>query len=308
MTIKVSEAVDNQDYKKTATLVTFSQKYFVTGAGSVYQATQAPGIPDVGDFYVDIDLTNPAVPVETPSVIPCINIHCSNINSTDNIHEITADYEFRVNNPAGGSSSAPENPVDGDEFYVIASTNATAHVNVSPLGILPATYASPGSAPDANGLIGLQAEGDVNGVDIIDEYYSISVTLYKDAVDVDAAYITALNELRGTTNIALWYGAAIQSTLYQDFRISDFNTTLKIIEFDFLVGKNKITSELTGFRDKLGATIVITGGKEAHQYIWSRAAESTVAGATKSYSTGVYVETVYDRTQDWTPLGLSGDL
>jgi len=305
MAIEVSEAVDNQDYKKTATVVTFSQKYFVTGAGSVYQATLAVGIPNVGDFYVDTDLTDPEVPVLTPTVIPCINVRCTNINSTDNIHEITADYEFSVNDSTGGSGTAPENPVDGDEFWTIASTSDTAHVNASPDGFITAQY--PGSAPDNNGLIGVQSDGEINGVDIVDEFYTINVTLYKTAADVNDTYINTINNLKGSVNAVAWYGAPAFASLYKNFRVGDHNSTLKIIEFEFLVGKNKIQSQLTGFKNKLGNVIAITGGKYAHQYIWNRSAETTTGGVTKTYSTGVYVDTPY-LPLAWTGLGLTGNL
>ena len=308
MAITFEEAVEDQTFEEDRDGTTASLVFYVYGAGSVYQACTAPGLPVVGAVYNARDYTNPAVPVDNLIAgLTCQKVECTNINLQDSFHEVTASYETK--NTSGGSSSAPDNPVDGDEFWTIRAGGDTTLLSTATYGQI--AYGT--DAPDIGNLIGVSDTGEVEGVQIIDEVDTLTVTAYKAVASVDNAYINVLRSFRGTTNIVAWYGAEIESTLFVGFNIEDYDSTLKIITFEFRIGKNKTASELGAvagsgsFKDKDGTSYSITGGKNAWQYLWTQGGTNVVADKVTRYNKGVWVTDVY-LPVSWAGLGLENDL
>jgi len=308
MAIKITEAVEEQEFVVTKDATTAKQVFYVKGAGSVYQAITATDgvntIPVIGQAYATRDMTDPQNPVLIVDLsLPCESVDCTNIDLEDDLHEITVSYQ--KTRRSGGSSTAPENPEDGDEYWVISSGGDTTQINTA-----IDTQAKYGkNAPEVSNYIGVSSDGeDISGVQVIDEVDDLTVTLYKTADDVTSTYINGLRERRGSVTGVAWYGAPAASTLFFGFNIEDYDTDLKVITFNFRVGKNKDANDLGTFKNKDNTNYQVDNGKNAWQYMWSMGKSKTgTSGELQTYNRGVWVADVYP-TKDWTALGRSGSL
>lgn len=192
-----------------------------------------------------------------------------------------------------------ERRLDVDEKRLSFDTSgATVKVFTS----LATSSKMPATAGDFKGMVGVNREGEAEGVDVVIPGLKITITARIARASVDAAYVKTLARLTGSVNDAAFYGFAAQEFLLLGATGEISNLTDPEIQFSFLASEN-----VTGlsYGDITGVA------KKGHEYIWIRYQDHKDTVATPPIlvqrPAAVYVEQLYE-PKDWTALGIGDSL
>lgn len=293
MAITVTESSNGQKFSATTKTNTATKVFVVEGALSPFDAYAAAGIPNLGDYYVDDDF--PATlfyaTVQSKSV--------DNIDSRDDLHRVTVEYLF----DAARSTNRPSNPVDGDEIYTFEPSQSTQKVNFGFGQDRFPKAPDPNPADDPGLNIGVNGEGEIAGVQLLDNTEILKVTQWISVSNFTPAFQNAVRVERNKINSVIWYGAAIGEALFIGMREVATNDITVELEFEFLISKNISEINIPAFKDKDDNIITVTGGKKGWQYLWTLSGET--ANPKKIFTHGVFLADVYyDST--FAGLGLTG--
>lgn len=185
-------------------------------------------------------------------------------------------------------------PDTGEYTWTLSTTGGTARITATDDGTVT-KY--PATATDHNGLIGIDQDGNAQGVDIIVPASRWTLTFRHPAATITNAYRLIVENLTGRSNDDTFFGAAAGEVLFAG---GDGRSSIQadpVWTFNFIRGPNR-----TGL--KFGS---ITGvAKKAHEYLWVEfkpGAKDTNSKRTKMEPIGVYVHTVYPEG-DFSTLGV----
>ena len=205
-----------------------------------------------------------------------------------------AQVEYSTPEYQTGSGEASETSFD--------TTGATEHITQSLETI--GKYA-PGSdvAPEFEGAIGVDENGNVRGVDIVAPSFRFQLVRYRDDADMGTSYRSTLYDLTGKVNSSaytvdgmtfnagelLFLGARAVQRGWGDWQVT----------YDFLAKPNRQNITIGG---------ITVPEKQGHDYLWVLYKRQVDANASKhktvSRPVAAYVERVYER-RDFTALDLS---
>jgi len=295
----VEEAVEQQSYEFTRTGEAARKVFFVLGADSPYDAITTAGIPQINDLYTDAD--SPA----TTFVTRVSKRRCDNIGSNDDKHQVVIDYDFSREK----DTSRPVNPVvDVDEVYVFEPTGDSVKILTVPNENAQTVYTVTDPAPDVGQYIGMNSDGSIDGVDVLDNSEVLTVTAWKSVATYSTAYQDGVRAIRNTVNSGVWYGAAIGEALFTGMRQVSINESMIELEYTFLISKNRAKEAFPAFYGEEidpdpAEQIVITDGKKGWQYLWTHARSKK--NSKTAYTELVAVVDVYN-SDTYSALGLTG--
>jgi hypothetical protein len=192
-----------------------------------------------------------------------------------------------------------ERRLDVDEKRLSFDTSgATVRVFTSKATI--AKY--PSTSGDFKGLVGVNREGEAEGVDIVIPGLKITITARLARANVTGAYVKTLARLTGTVNVAAFYGFDVEEFLFLGATGEVAAKTDPEIQFNFLASEN-----VTGlvFGDISGVA------KKGHEYVWIQYKDEKDSVATPKIlvqrPAAVYVERLY-ASADWSALGIGDSL
>jgi len=183
----------------------------------------------------------------------------------------------------------------GDSTYNFETGGGTEHITQSLETV--GTYAAAGeTAPAFGGAIGVNGQGEVEGVDIHAAQFSFSETHIIDADTVTEAYINGLFDTTDKVNAVPFRGMAAGQVLFLGATGSKRSEEDWEITFKFACSPNARNLVIGG----------ITGiDKDGWDYLWVyyREAEDAEASRVIPQPIAVYVERVYYRAP-FTALGI----
>lgn len=159
----------------------------------------------------------------------------------------------------------------------------------------------PADAPDYGGAIEVDAEGNVNGIDVAMPCLNFSETHTFRASKVNTTYKKTLAELTGTMNKSSFRGFAAGEVLFlgaSGSRNGDDRDDPWRIVFKFAVSPNKTNLQVGG---------LTVAQKRGWDYLWVKRADKISAdgSAVDKETVALYVERVYEQS-DFRRLGIGG--
>lgn len=160
----------------------------------------------------------------------------------------------------------------------------------------------PTTAGDYKGLIGVNASGEPEGVDVVIPGLKITITSRLARASVDAAFVKTLARMTGTVNDADFYGFDPKELLFLGATGDVATVTDPELTFNFLASENVTGLE---FGDITGVD------KKGHEYVWILYKDEKDAVASPAVLVqrplAVYVEELYAEA-DWDELGIGDSL
>jgi hypothetical protein len=248
------------------------------------------GSNDVGDILGYADTAAPAFATDPVSggILWRDEVDWDQIG--DETWEVTVTYVT----PDRYDQRKHERPDLGEYELSWDTTGGTARITSS-----RATTKYPATATDHKGAIGLDAEGNVQGVDIVVPACKFTVTYRLANATVSNAYGMVVELLTGTVNDATFFGRPAGEFLFMGAQGKTGIKTDPVFNFHFVRLPN-----VTGLT--IGD---ITGiAKKGHEYLWVEwkpGEKDANSGRTPQEPIGVYVETVYHEG-DFSALGIGG--
>lgn len=223
---------------------------------------------------------------------PLATAEVSQMGGVGNVWKGTTTYKLE-------SQNSSTDPPTGASFYEADTSGGTAHISNSLETI--SSYAATGSAPDFKKLIGVQTDGDPQGVDIVVPAFKFSVTKYVSWDTFSQSYEDAIANGTGYVN-----QGAFTIPIHQFPNGNVVTRTYPDGECLFIgaqiaprAEKQDVAIKLSFIRSAAvnGLTIGdITGiNKKGHEYLWV-AYKRTEDETTKEHTTKpqfAYVEKVY---------------
>lgn len=212
----------------------------------------------------------------------------------DQIGDETWDVTVKFVTPDRYDQRKHERPDLGEYELSWDTTGGTARITTA-----LDTDRFPATATDHKGAIGLDQEGNVQGVDIVVPACKWTITFRLATATVNNAYGMVLETLTGTVNDAAFFGRPAGEVLFMGAQGKTGIRTNPVFNFDFVRLPN-----ITGLT--IGG---ITGiAKKGHQYLWVEfrpGDQDANSKRTPMEPIGVYVETVYPDA-DFAALGIGG--
>lgn len=245
--------------------------YFVFNAGSesaALNAVKSKASSKIGRLYLD------EIEIE------------ERIN--DNTYKVIASYaesESKDRESSTGESDETTDYGNSDPSVSFDTTGGSRHINTS----LKTISKVPNNATDYGGAIGVDGEGNVNGVDVSMPVMTFSETHYLKPSRVTDAYKKQLFSLTGKVNDNAFRGFSIGEVLFLGVNGRRTGTSaddLWELTFNFSVSPNQ--SEV-----KISDSISVTN-KAGWDYLWVRFGDKVVNGAITKVPVAAYVERVYE--------------
>ena len=200
----------------------------------------------------------------------------------------------------GTVTYTPRQSPDGASWQWEFDTSAeTVHITQALENI--ANYAASGTAPDFKGAIGVNADGTVEGVDILSPKFDWTEDWQIPASLVTWSYALTLYALTGQTNSGTFRGFPVKSVLFIGANGRRSSRTPEWVDLTF---RFKASPSWSG---TLGTIAGISKGP--WEYLWVRheQAEDTTAKKITARPVSAHVERVYD-SGDFSALGIGTGL
>lgn len=197
------------------------------------------------------------------------------------------------------SPNSSTDPPTGSLVYESDTTGGTAHISTSLETV--SSYAASGSAPDLKQLIGVQSDGDPQGVDIIVPAFKFSITKYISWANWTQALEDAIANATGKVN---------EGSFTVPVHHDDTGTTTRTYpdgECLFLGAqtserqdKNDLAVKYQFIRSPAASGITIGDivgiAKKGHEYLWVayKKSQDATTNEHKSVPEYCYIEKVYD--------------
>jgi len=283
MAITVEELFEGQGYNRSKIGRTLARKFKVSGADDSEAAGEASGIPDIDDLYESGPMR-----VVSKNAEPM---------GADNRHTVNVNYAYSPSS----NSERPDDPVDGQEFWLIDLSGQTINQQIA---ISQTGFGT--NKREVGNLIGVKDDGTVEGVDKNVSSGTFTVTLWQDADVIDDDYIDDIMSEYGKINGYAYYGYAPGELLFNGVRIPNRGLDLWELEFVFTFEPNVAEGDMPDLTDDAGDPIIITDGLDGWQYLWLD--QNMVDDGTdiKWAVRGAYKSDVYEES-NFSDLPLSGD-
>lgn len=214
----------------------------------------------------------------------------SMIEATERINEST--YKVRATYQEDLEKERDE--TDAERSFTFDTSGATVHITQS-----KTTEAYPPTAPKYNGAIGVDNDGNINGVDITVPTLNFTETHILNHSKVNTRYKQKVAYLTGKVNNSRFRGFDAGEVLFLGATGSRTGTEKDDpweVTFRFAVSENSLNLNVGG---------IIVPKKRGWDYMWVRYAD-TLANDKKSVvkkPVAVYIEQVYEK-EDFGKLGL----
>jgi len=229
------------------------------------QALEDASIPNYGDQYSSRNLYVVDIKAEPVKVDLC---------------KVTVVYKTRVR----GRGMIPEVDKTKVEY---AFTTQTEHISNTKEDTDITKYGT--DSVDSGSAIGEVTDGEIQGVDILSPYATITITTWKDTSDVDNAFRTTLYDAIGTINDGSWKGFGIHTLLFAGVDFGEIESDITELRYTFLFNKT-VTNDYTILKTSTGSTETVSITKQGWQYLWIKSGEKDK----EVYPLGVYVADIYD--------------